>query len=177
MSINQVIIDGNITKDPEFAYSKSGNAFLRLNIANNKYLINKNTNNFDQITSFYSVVIFGKSAETINSLNLKMGKRIVVFGELSQNVYKDKDTNRDVRVTQIIANKILPIESFNNNNNNGNNYNKNYSQNNNQYQNNSNNGYSNNGYSNNNNDQQFNDEFAFDESDFYENEFDNDPQY
>ncbi len=82
----QIIIVGNLGKDPEMRYTPSGTPVTSMNIASNR----KYTGSDGQVvkeTTWFRVSVFGKSAETCAQY-LKKGSAVLVEGRLTP----DKNT-------------------------------------------------------------------------------------
>lgn len=86
--LNNVMLIGRLTKDPESKYLPSGMAVVEFSIANNYYMSNKGSNE----VNYFDVVAFGKMAETVAKY-LTKGKQIAITGTLRQDRWQDKDTN------------------------------------------------------------------------------------
>lgn len=86
--LNNVMLIGRLTKDPESKYLPSGMAVVEFSIANNYYMSNKGSNE----VNYFDVVAFGKMAETVAKY-LTKGKQIAITGTLRQERWQDKDTN------------------------------------------------------------------------------------
>jgi single-strand DNA-binding protein len=82
----QIIIVGNLGKDPEMRYTPSGTPVTSLSVATNR----KYTSSDGQVvkeTTWFRVSVFGKSAETCAQY-LKKGSSVLVEGRLTP----DKNT-------------------------------------------------------------------------------------
>ena len=82
--INKVILIGRVThdiNDKSFGYIGNGNAKLSISIAVNKSI--KKDETWEDVVSFFEVVVWGKLAESLKTRIIK-GKRIAVSGELKQ---------------------------------------------------------------------------------------------
>lgn len=86
--LNNVMLIGRLTKDPESKYLPSGMAVVEFSIANNYYMSNKSSNE----VNYFDVVAYGKIAETVSKY-LTKGKQIAITGTLRQDRWQDKDTN------------------------------------------------------------------------------------
>lgn len=83
MSFNQVILIGNLGKDPEQRVSKDGNLISIFSIATTDgWGDNKKTN-------WHNVIAFKKTAEFVNN-NFKKGDQILIRGSLEYGKYTDK---------------------------------------------------------------------------------------
>lgn len=86
--LNNVMLIGRLTKDPESKYLPSGSAVVEFSIANNYYMSSKNSTE----VNYFDVVAFGKMAETVAKY-LTKGKQVAISGTLRQDRWQDKDTN------------------------------------------------------------------------------------
>lgn len=90
--INSVVIEGNLTHDPELRHVGSkGSATVTANIVCNYWLGAK------QYATFVDVVLWGKKAENFCNY-LKKGSRVMVKGILTNNTYTNKDGNKVSRM-------------------------------------------------------------------------------
>jgi len=77
----QIVIVGNLGRDPEMRYTPSGTPVTSLNVATNR----KYTGSDGQVvkeTTWFRVSVFGKSAETCAQY-LKKGSSVLVEGRLT----------------------------------------------------------------------------------------------
>jgi single-strand DNA-binding protein len=82
----QIIVVGNLGKDPELRYAPNGDAVCGFNIATNR----KYTDRSGQVvkeTTWFRVSVWGKQAESCNQY-LKKGSSVLVEGRLQA----DRDT-------------------------------------------------------------------------------------
>ena len=68
MSINRVIITGNLTRDPELRSTGSGMAVLKMGVAVNDRRKNQQTGEWEDAPNFIDVVMFGTRAESVSPL-------------------------------------------------------------------------------------------------------------
>lgn len=86
---NLIIVEGNLTRDPEFSYTKNNNAMLKFSVANNYVSIDKDGQKVKEV-SYFDVIAFGTLAEVFNKY-LRKGKRIIVTGKIRQYRWKTED--------------------------------------------------------------------------------------
>jgi single-strand DNA-binding protein len=99
--INNVVISGNLVRDPELKYLPTGSAICYLTVAvNRKY---KSGETWKEEVSFFDVVVFGKSAEYCVE-NLHKGNGTVVSGRLKQETW-ETDGVKKSRV-KIVADQV-----------------------------------------------------------------------
>ena len=102
-SLNQVIIEGNVVRQPEKRTCKNGTFMCRVPIAVNRYYKNSDGKYVDDV-SFFDISTFGTLSETCEKWCLK-GRGIRVVGRLKQNVSTGDDGKKNSRV-DIIAEHI-----------------------------------------------------------------------
>ena len=91
--LNKIIIQGNLTKDPESFKAESGTTIARFGIAcNNKY-------GGEEETVFKDCKAFNAKAEFILK-NMRKGSQVIVEGRISQRK-KDDKSYEDVIVSDI----------------------------------------------------------------------------
>lgn len=91
-SLNKVQLIGNVGKEPELAYSQSGNPYLRFSIATTSSIKDK-TGNWVEKTEWHNITVFGKPAETAQKF-LKKGSKVFVEGKLSNSEYEKDGVKR-----------------------------------------------------------------------------------
>lgn len=104
--LNNVMLIGRLTKDPELKYLPSGMAVVEFSIANNSYMNSQGTNE----VNFFDVVAYNKLAE-ISSKYLTKGKQIAITGTLRQERWQDKDTNATKSRVRIIMQSMQMLGS------------------------------------------------------------------
>jgi single-strand DNA-binding protein len=104
VSINNITICGNITRDPELRFTPGGNAVTTFSIAVNKRVQDKNTSEWVDDVDFFNVVAWFRLAENCAE-SLKKGDRVIVSGRLSQRSWEDKEGSKRSFV-EVIANNI-----------------------------------------------------------------------
>ena len=115
-NINSVVLVGRITKDcgsdeRSFSYVGNGTAKAVVSVAVNRGV--KKGDKWEDETSFFDVVIWGKTAESLKPKLIK-GRQITVSGYLKQDRW-EKDGQKQSRV-QIIAEQVeLPNVKAENN--------------------------------------------------------------
>ena len=102
MSINKIVLTGNLTKNPEVKYTQSGKAVAMFSIAVNDGFGD------NQKTYYPNVVVWGKTAETVGN-NLVKGSKVGVVGKLTTRSY-DNSAGQKVYVTEVVADMYGGIE-------------------------------------------------------------------
>lgn len=108
--LNNLTIIGRLTKDAEMRYTAGGMAIASLSIANNRS--KKDGDQWVDETSFFSVTVFGKTAENLKQY-LTKGKQVAITGSIKQERW-EKDGKQESRVI-IIADDIQLIGGQNQN--------------------------------------------------------------
>jgi single-strand DNA-binding protein len=72
--------------------------------------MDRNTNEWQEATSFFDVVCWREMAENVSE-SLAKGSRVVVTGRLEQRSYEDRDGNKR-NVVEIIADEVGPSLRF-----------------------------------------------------------------
>jgi len=89
MSVNKVILVGNVGKDPEIRHLDSGVAVATFSLATSETYIAKNG---DKVTSteWHNIVLWRGLAE-IAEKYVKKGKQLYIEGRIRTRSYEDKD--------------------------------------------------------------------------------------
>jgi single-strand DNA-binding protein len=95
---------GNLTRDPEIRYTRDGQATTTLGVAVNRRWQNRETNEWEEATSFFDVVTWRDLAENV-ALSLTKGMRVVVSGRLEQRSWETEDGDRRFKV-EIVADEV-----------------------------------------------------------------------
>ena len=109
-SENSVHLVGNLTRDPELRFSQNGSPRCTLGIAVNKRWLNKQTNDWEERTSFFNVIVWGPMAENV-AATMSKGMRVVVNGELEQRSW-DTDDGEKRTVVEVVASEVAPSMRF-----------------------------------------------------------------
>jgi len=81
MSINKVLISGNLTRDPELRATASGMPVLGLGVAVNDRRKNQSTGEWEDYPNFIDCTMFGTRAESISNF-LSKGSKVAIEGKL-----------------------------------------------------------------------------------------------
>lgn len=110
-NINCLVVEGNITREPNFRTSPSGFPICKIPIAVNHYYKKAASGEYENEVSYFDVETFGKLAEICAKFSQK-GRGLSVVGRLKQNRWKTPEGKNTSRVT-IIAEKIEFKQRFN----------------------------------------------------------------
>ena len=102
-NLNEVVLMGNLTADPELKYTTSGTAVANLRVATNKVYTDK-AGVKQEKTQFHKVLVWTKLAETCAQF-LKKGDPVYLKGELEYRSY-EKDGVKQY-ITEVVAQDII----------------------------------------------------------------------
>jgi single-strand DNA-binding protein len=103
MSVNKVILIGNLGRDPESRQTNGGGVVVTLSLATSERRKDREGNWTDH-TEWHRVVAFGKTAENLAKY-CKKGKQVFIEGRLSTRKWQDKD-GQDRWTTEIVADQV-----------------------------------------------------------------------
>jgi len=107
MSVNKVILLGNLGKDPELV-PNAQNPICKFSLATSDRRKDANGNWSDQ-TEWHSIVVYGQTAENCAKY-LKKGRQIYLEGKIVTRKWQDKE-GKDRYTTEIIAQSVQFIGS------------------------------------------------------------------
>ena len=102
MSVNKVILVGNLGNDPEIKQTQSGNEIANLSIATKESWKDKTTGEKKTKTEWHKVVIFQSGLVGIAKQFLKKGSKVYLEGSLQTRKWQDKTTGADRYSTEIV---------------------------------------------------------------------------
>jgi len=103
MSINKVILVGNVGKDPEVRYLESGVAVCNFPFATSESYKNKNGEKV-KTTEWHNIVLWRSLAE-IAEKYVKKGSQLYIEGKIRSRSWDDKEGNKRY-ITEIIGNNM-----------------------------------------------------------------------
>ncbi len=104
--INNVVLVGRLTKDPELRFTGNGAAVATFTLAVNRNFTNQNG---DREADFINCVIWRKPAETLANY-AKKGTLLGVTGRIQTRNYENQQGQR-VYVTEVVADNFQLLES------------------------------------------------------------------
>lgn len=81
MSINRVIISGNLTRDPELRQTQSGMSVMSFGVAVNDRRKNPSTGEWEDYPNFVDCTMFGARAQSLSNY-LSKGTKVSIEGKL-----------------------------------------------------------------------------------------------
>lgn len=101
-SINQVILMGRLTRDPETRTTPSGKSVTSFSIA-----VDRQTQ--DDQADFFDVTAWEKLGELVSQY-LSKGRRVLVQGRLRQDSWDDKDTGKKRSKVDVVATDVTFLD-------------------------------------------------------------------
>ena len=105
-SDNSVTLVGNVTRDPELRFTNTGQANVTFGLAVNRRWQNRQTQEWEEATSFFDVVCWREMAENVSE-SLARGSRIMVAGRLEQRSWETQEGDKRSKV-EVVADEIGP---------------------------------------------------------------------
>ncbi len=108
-SLNQAMIIGNLTRDPNLRFTPSNTAVCSFGVATNRSWVNQDSNERQEKTEFHNIVAWGKLAEICGNL-LHKGDKVFVQGRLQTRDWKTAD-GVEKRITEIVIDDMVLLKS------------------------------------------------------------------
>lgn len=106
MAENAVTLIGNVTRDPELRFTTSGQPTLNFGLAVNRRWQNRQTQEWEEATSFFDVVAWRELAENAAE-SIARGTRVIVTGRLEQRSWETDNGDKRSKV-EVVADEIGP---------------------------------------------------------------------
>jgi single-strand DNA-binding protein len=106
-NLNKVMLIGNVGKDSELRYMASGTPQATFSVAVNSNHRNKQTNEWESETEWFSIVVWGDTAERISQHVVK-GKAVYVEGRLQTRSW-ETDGQKHYR-TEVVAQSVQLLD-------------------------------------------------------------------
>ena len=99
---NNVVIVGNVTRDPELRYIPSGTPVTSFGVAWNQ----RSSQGGEEKAHFFDVTCWRDLAENVAE-SITKGSRVIVYGRLDQRSWENQDGERRSKV-EIVADDVAP---------------------------------------------------------------------
>ena len=98
--INQVMIAGRVTRDPEFRMTQSQQAMSFFSVAVNRRYQDKASGEWKDLTTFVPVTVWGPAADRCKD-KLRKGTPVMIEGRLTSSEYTDKagQKRKELKIT------------------------------------------------------------------------------
>jgi single-strand DNA-binding protein len=103
MSVNKVILVGNLGRDPEVRFTAGGRAVARFSVATSEVWTDQEGQRQER-TEWHNVVVWGKQAESCGQY-LQKGRQVYIEGSIRSRQYDDKEGNKKY-ITEVIAQRV-----------------------------------------------------------------------
>ncbi len=110
-SINQVILMGRLTRDPDMRSTSSGKTVTSFSLA-----VDRQTQ--DDQADFFDITAWEKLGELVNQY-LSKGRRCLVQGRLRQDSWDDKETGKKRSKVEVVATDVTFLDGPGGDNNGG----------------------------------------------------------
>ena len=100
MSINRVVISGNLTRDPEMRATAGGTQVMSFGVAVNDRRRNQQTGEWEDYPNFVDCTMFGTRAEAV-SRYLSKGSKVAIEGKLRYSSW-ERDGQRRSKLEVIV---------------------------------------------------------------------------
>lgn len=107
ISVNTVILAGNLTRDPEVRYLPSGQAVADLGLAVNERV--QRNGEWTEVASFIDVTVWGKTAENCGKY-LRKGRPVLVEGRLRMESWETKEGEKRSKL-KVVAGSVQFLDS------------------------------------------------------------------
>lgn len=104
-SINQVILMGRLTRDPEQRTTSTGKTIASFSIAVDR-------GGQDDVADFFNVTAWEKLGELVMQY-LAKGRRVLVQGRLRQDTWDDKETGKKQSRIEVVATDVTFLDGPN----------------------------------------------------------------
>ena len=101
MSINNVTITGNLTRDPEVKQTGGGMSVMKLGVAVNDRRKNPQTQEWEDVPNFIDCTMFGDRAAKVAQY-LAKGSKVAISGRLRQEKWETQDGQKRSRVGVVV---------------------------------------------------------------------------
>ncbi|MCL1846493.1 MAG: single-stranded DNA-binding protein [Coriobacteriia bacterium] len=93
MSINKVLISGNLTRDPELRATATGIPVLGIGVAVNDRRKNQSTGEWEDFPNYINCTMFGPRAEAVSAF-LSKGSKVAIEGKLRWSQWENEGQKR-----------------------------------------------------------------------------------
>ena len=101
MSINKVVITGNLTRDPELRETPSGFQVLSFGVAVNDRRRNPQTQQWEDYANFVDCTMFGNRAASVSRF-LSKGSKVAIEGKLRWSQWQAQDGSKRSKLEVVV---------------------------------------------------------------------------
>ena len=107
VSLNKVMIIGNIGSEPEMRFTPNGNPVTSFRVATNRVYTTVDGERKEE-TEWFTIVAWGRLAEQCNQF-LTKGQRVYAEGRFRTHTWESQDGQRHYR-SEVVANRVLFLD-------------------------------------------------------------------
>lgn len=108
-SMNMMVLIGNVGKDPELKYSKTGDAFATFSLATSYGYKPQSGGDRQETTEWHRIVVWRQLAEQAGQF-VKKGRKLCIVGRLQSRQYQDAN-NQQRTIYEIVASQMEFLDS------------------------------------------------------------------
>ena len=101
MSINKVIVAGNLTRDPELRETRDGLQILSFGVAVNDRWKNQQTQQWEDRPNFVDCAMFGNRAASVSRF-LSKGSKVAIEGKLRWSQWQAQDGSKRSKLEVVV---------------------------------------------------------------------------
>jgi single-strand DNA-binding protein len=107
MSLNKVMIIGNLGRDPEMRYTPSGQPVTQFTVAVNRNYKNQ-AGEWQEETEWFRIVAWGPLAERTAEY-MRKGRKVYIEGRLQTRQWEGQDGQKRY-TTELVASTVTPLD-------------------------------------------------------------------
>ncbi|WP_316207502.1 single-stranded DNA-binding protein [Bradyrhizobium sp. SZCCHNR3118] len=111
MSVNKVILQGRLGKDPEIRRMQNGNEVCNLSVATSERWKDKRDGEWKEKTEWHNVVVFNENTIKFIDKNLAKGDLVFLMGKIQTRKWQDQ-SGADRYSTEIVIPQFAQTEDF-----------------------------------------------------------------
>lgn len=103
MSVNKVILVGNLTADPDIRSTQNGKKVASFRLATNEKWKERGTGELRERAEYHTIVIWNEHLVSVADKYLKKGSKVYLEGQNQTRKWKDQQGN-DRYITEVVLN-------------------------------------------------------------------------
>lgn len=103
VSVNHVVVAGNLTRDPELRFTPSGQAVAKFGIAINRVYTTSDGQRKEEV-DYIPIVVFGRQAENCSQY-LSKGRPVLIEGRLHFSSWEGQDGQKRSKI-EVVAFRV-----------------------------------------------------------------------
>lgn len=108
-SLNKIMLIGNVGKDPELKYSKTGDPFATFSLATSQGYTPKGGTDRQETTEWHRIIVWRQLAEQAEKF-VKKGRKLYIEGRVQTRSYQDAN-NQTQKIYEIVATQMEFLDS------------------------------------------------------------------